>query len=130
MPLGREKVRLHWQVAPLGTAFTAASGVISGTTSWTDTLPSGLTCIQEVSGFTSDTPYHPPASGRLARAAAVPPQPTFGGQVAWGKRQAAGFTFPGTGAKCPARVERARLSRLGLHAADYIVYLRQAVSPG
>ncbi len=58
MPLGREKVKLHWQVAPLGTAFAASSGVISGTTSWTDTLPSGLTFIQEVSGLTSDTPYH------------------------------------------------------------------------
>ncbi len=75
MPLGREKVKLQWQVAPLGTAFTASSGVISGTTSWTDTLPSGLTFIQEVSGLTSDTPYHPPSAGRLAGAAAVPPQP-------------------------------------------------------
>ncbi len=87
MPLGREKVKLQWQVAPLGTAspalararsagasVTASSGVISGTTSWTDTLPSGLTFIQEVSGLTSDTPYHwrvrllyrhnPPSAGR------------------------------------------------------------------
>ncbi len=30
MPLGREKVKLQWQVAPLGTPFTSTS-IISGT---------------------------------------------------------------------------------------------------
>ncbi len=57
-PLGRDKVKLQWQVAPLGTYFTAATGVISGTTSWTDALPGGVTLTQQVTGLQPETSYH------------------------------------------------------------------------
>jgi hypothetical protein len=58
MPLGREKVKLQWQVAPLGTPFTATT-VISGTSAtWTDALPTGTVLIQNVTGLTPLTPYH------------------------------------------------------------------------
>jgi uncharacterized repeat protein (TIGR01451 family) len=58
MPLGREKVKLEWQVAPLGTPFTSTS-VISGTSAgWTDTLTAGAVITQNVTGLTPGTPYH------------------------------------------------------------------------
>jgi uncharacterized repeat protein (TIGR01451 family) len=58
MPLGREKVKLEWQVAPLGTPFTSTS-VISGTSvGWTDTLTAGAVITQNVSGLTPGMPYH------------------------------------------------------------------------
>jgi hypothetical protein len=58
MPLGRESVKLHWQVAPLGTPFTATS-IISGTSvEWTDTLTTGVVMAQNVTGLTPATPYH------------------------------------------------------------------------
>ncbi|MGD9099252.1 MAG: Calx-beta domain-containing protein [Anaerolineae bacterium] len=57
-PLGREKVKLQWQVAPLGTPFTATS-IISGTSAgWTDTLTTGVVITQNVVGLTPGTPYH------------------------------------------------------------------------
>jgi hypothetical protein len=57
-PLGREKVKLQWQVAPLGTPFTA-TGIISGTSvGWTDTLTTGVVITQNVIGLTPGTPYH------------------------------------------------------------------------
>ncbi len=59
MPLGREDVRLQWQVAPLGVPFGSPSGVISGTTTaWTDVLTTGQTISQTVAGLEADTPYH------------------------------------------------------------------------
>jgi hypothetical protein len=56
-PAGREDVRLQWQVAPLGTSFSAA-GVISGTSGWTDVLTAGVEITQTVSGLMPETPYH------------------------------------------------------------------------
>jgi hypothetical protein len=58
-PLGRDQVKLEWQVAPLGTPFTATTGVISGTSSsWTDVLTTGVELVQNVEGLTPETPYH------------------------------------------------------------------------
>jgi hypothetical protein len=57
MPLGREEVRLQWQVAPLGTPITATH-VLSGTSGWTDVLTTGVEIRQTVTGLTGGTPYH------------------------------------------------------------------------
>jgi hypothetical protein len=57
MPLGREDVRLAWQVAPLGTSI-AATNVFSGTSDWTDVLTTGVAISQTVSGLVPGTPYH------------------------------------------------------------------------
>ena len=54
MPLGREKVCLEWQVAPLGTLFDAP-GVIIGMSSWVYT---GASISQTITGLTPETPYH------------------------------------------------------------------------
>lgn len=57
-PLGRSSVKLEWQVAPLGTPFTATN-VISGISpTWTDVLTGGVTLTQTVTGLTPDTAYH------------------------------------------------------------------------
>jgi len=56
-PAGREDVRLQWQVAPLGTPFTATN-VISGTSGWTDVLTTGVTISLTVDGLEPGTPYH------------------------------------------------------------------------
>ena len=59
MPLGREEVKLQWQVAPLGTPYTSTTGVISGTSaSWTDVLTTGVTITENVTGLTAETAYH------------------------------------------------------------------------
>ena len=59
MPLGREDVKLEWQVAPLGTPFTAST-VVSGTSAtWTDVLTTGVVVTQNMTGLlTPGTPYH------------------------------------------------------------------------
>jgi PKD repeat protein len=58
MPLGREDVKLQWQVAPLGTPFTATA-VVSGTSAaWTDVLTTGVVISQNVTGLVPLTPYH------------------------------------------------------------------------
>jgi len=58
MPLRREKVKLQWQVAPLGTPFTATS-IVSGTSAaWTDVLTTEVTITQNVTGLATSTPYH------------------------------------------------------------------------
>jgi PKD repeat protein len=57
-PAGREKVKLQWQVAPLGMSF-AAGDVISGTgAEWSDTGTTGVDIAENVTGLTSSTPYH------------------------------------------------------------------------
>jgi RHS repeat-associated protein len=57
-PLGREKVRFQWQVAPYTAPFTSSS-VISGTSSgWTDVLTTGVVITETVTGLTPETPYH------------------------------------------------------------------------
>jgi hypothetical protein len=57
MPLGRSKVKLHWQVAPLRTPF-GAPGTVEGTSaSWLNTaIPVQLTPM--VSGLSAGRPYH------------------------------------------------------------------------
>jgi hypothetical protein len=61
MPLGRETVKLEWQVAPLGTPFTA-TGVITGTSAtWIDTGDPLLPRVEIaalVTGLAPGTPYH------------------------------------------------------------------------
>ena len=57
MPLGREDVRLEWQVAPLGVPF-AEPGATGGVSDWTDVLTTGVDISQDVSGLTPGTPYH------------------------------------------------------------------------
>ncbi|MBN1581499.1 MAG: FG-GAP repeat protein, partial [Anaerolineae bacterium] len=60
MPLGREKVKLEWQVAPLGTPFGSTSGdIVTGTSEeWIDALPGGSLIAQDVTGLTMGTAYH------------------------------------------------------------------------
>jgi hypothetical protein len=58
MPLGRETVKLQWQVAPLGTPFTATT-VISGTSSgWANTGLGGVELVEQVAGLVPGIPYH------------------------------------------------------------------------
>ena len=58
MPLGRETVKLQWQVATLGTPFTSTN-VISGTSAeWIDTGTSGVVITQNVTGLAQRTAYH------------------------------------------------------------------------
>jgi hypothetical protein len=48
MPLGRETVKLEWQVAPLGRSFTGP-GAIGGTSAgWIDTGLTGFEIVQRV----------------------------------------------------------------------------------
>jgi hypothetical protein len=60
-PLGRETVKVEWQIAPLGTPFTA-TGVITGTSAaWIDTGDPGLPpeeIVVQVTGLQLDTAYH------------------------------------------------------------------------
>jgi RHS repeat-associated protein len=57
-PLGRMPVKMEWQVAPLGTPFTATT-IISGTSpTWTDVLTTGVVLSQTVSELTPETAYH------------------------------------------------------------------------
>jgi YD repeat-containing protein len=58
MPLGREQVKLEWQVAPLGTPFTATSAISGTSNQWTDVLTTGVVITRNVTGLTPDTPYH------------------------------------------------------------------------
>ncbi len=56
-PLGRGAAAMQWQVAPLGTPFTA-SAVITGTSpNWRDTLTTGVTLSQTVEGLIGGTAY-------------------------------------------------------------------------
>jgi hypothetical protein len=56
--LGREKVKLQWQVAPLGTPFTAATAINGTSAAWIDTSVTGQEIVQRVTGLTPGTPYH------------------------------------------------------------------------
>jgi hypothetical protein len=53
-PLGRGKVRLEWEVRPLGTPFT---GTPTGQGAWTDTGTAGVALGALVSGLNAATPY-------------------------------------------------------------------------
>ncbi len=58
-PLGRATARLQWQVAPLGTPFTATTGVVAGTSAgWTALWATGTEVTQHVTGLASDAGYH------------------------------------------------------------------------
>jgi len=58
-PLGRAAARLQWQIAPLGTPFTATTGVVVGTTpGWTALWSTGTEITQSVTGLVSGTDYH------------------------------------------------------------------------
>jgi hypothetical protein len=56
-PLGREPVALQWQLAPLGTPFTAASAISGISPTWSDVLTSGVVLSQTVDGLTGGTVY-------------------------------------------------------------------------
>jgi hypothetical protein len=59
MPLGRERVKLEWQIAPLGTPFDAASGVVSGVSpSWAESQGGTAAFSPEVAGLSGETAYH------------------------------------------------------------------------
>jgi hypothetical protein len=57
-PLGREDVKLQWQVAPLGTPFSATDVITGGSVIWTDVLTTGVTIERHVTGLSPGTPYH------------------------------------------------------------------------
>ncbi len=58
MPMGREQVKLQWQIAPLGTPFTATDVISGASVDWTDTLTTGVVISQNVAGLAPNTPYH------------------------------------------------------------------------
>jgi hypothetical protein len=61
MPLGRELVKLEWQVAPLGTPFTSTVAVQGTSTSWIDTGDPALSGVKIdvlVTGLAPETTYH------------------------------------------------------------------------
>ena len=58
MPLGRGQVKLEWQVAPLGTPFTATTAISGTGAVWTDVLTTGVAITQAITGLTPNTPYH------------------------------------------------------------------------
>jgi hypothetical protein len=58
IPLGRDKVKLQWQVAPLGMPFTDAMAISGTSAAWTDTLTTGVVIAHSVTGLTPATPYH------------------------------------------------------------------------
>lgn len=57
-PLGRDQVKLEWQVAPLGVPFTATTVITGVSAFWTDVLTTGVELIQNVEGLSPETPYH------------------------------------------------------------------------
>jgi len=56
-PLGREAVGLQWQVAPLGTSFTAPGAISGISAGWRDMLTTGVTLSQTVAGLSGNTVY-------------------------------------------------------------------------
>ncbi len=58
MPLGREKVKLQWQAAPLGTPFTSTNVISGASAAWTDTLTTGVVITQNLTGLSAHTAYH------------------------------------------------------------------------
>lgn len=58
MPLGRQRVKLEWQITPLGMAFTDASAIHGVSANWIDTGMSGATISQTIDGLTPFTSYH------------------------------------------------------------------------
>jgi hypothetical protein len=56
-PLGRAWVGFEWQLAPLGTPFTATIAISGTSPAWTDALTTGVTLSQTVGGLASDSVY-------------------------------------------------------------------------
>jgi len=57
MPLGRQLVAYQWQLAPLGTPFTAATAISGASPAWSDVLTTGVVLSQTVGGLTGGTVY-------------------------------------------------------------------------
>ncbi len=57
MPLGRQRVRMEWEVAPVGRSFTE-SETVSGITEWQDTLTGEVVISAVVSGLSMESRYH------------------------------------------------------------------------
>jgi hypothetical protein len=57
-PLGRDLVRLQWQIAPLGSPFSDASVINGSTSNWTDTGINGALTSQTITGLEPGTEYH------------------------------------------------------------------------
>lgn len=57
-PMGRQKVKVQWQVAPIGVSLGALSTVSGASLSWTDVLTGGVGITETVTGLTAGTPYH------------------------------------------------------------------------
>ena len=55
-PFGRTKVKLEWEVKPLGTSFNGSG--TSQSADWQDTTTAGASLNELVSGLTAVTPYH------------------------------------------------------------------------
>jgi hypothetical protein len=55
-PFGRSKVKLEWEVKPLGTLFDGQG--IRSSSSWMDTGTAGVSLSELVTGLRSGTPYH------------------------------------------------------------------------
>ena len=58
MPLGREQVKLQWQAAPLGCAFSNAAVVSGISAEWIDTGTGGTNILERITGLTRDIAYH------------------------------------------------------------------------
>ncbi len=56
-PLGRGVVALQWQLAPLGTPFTATTAISGTSPAWSDVLTTGVVLSQTVDGLTGNTVY-------------------------------------------------------------------------
>ena len=56
-PLGRQPVGLQWQLAPLGTPFTAATAISGASPAWSDVLTTGVVLSQTVGGLTGGIVY-------------------------------------------------------------------------
>jgi hypothetical protein len=55
MPLGRERVKLEWQIAPLGKPFTDTSTISGTVPNWSNT---GTSICLNLNGLAAGTPYH------------------------------------------------------------------------
>jgi hypothetical protein len=57
-PLGRDLVRMQWQIAPLGTPFSDASVISGSTANWADTGLTGSVMAHTLMDLQPETPYH------------------------------------------------------------------------
>jgi hypothetical protein len=57
-PLGRQDVKLEWQLAPLGVPFTSPSALHGMSPTWTDVLTTGVPISITTGSLVPGTPYH------------------------------------------------------------------------